>query len=138
MARQFPVLEATRPGLVKKVKPLYRVAERETAAYCVLKGIDYVVEECPLVAGNTQMRHKETLNQMEEAAPGTKHSFLFGYLDRAAALLKVADVADLAECARCGMTTQAPEDPAAEAVCAFCRSKARLVRSLPVVEVSAG
>ena len=70
MARQFPVLEATRPGLVKKVKPLYRVAERETAAYCVLKGIDYVVEECPLVAGNTQMRHKETLNQMEEAAPG--------------------------------------------------------------------
>ena len=69
MARQFPVLEATRPGLVKKVKPLYRVAERETAAYCVLKGIDYVVEECPLVAGNTQMRHKETLNQMEEAAP---------------------------------------------------------------------
>jgi hypothetical protein len=84
------------------------------------------------------MRHKETLNQMEEAAPGTKHSFLFGYLDRAAALLKVADVADLAECARCGMTTQAPEDPAAEAVCAFCRSKARLVKTLPVVEVSTG
>jgi uncharacterized protein (TIGR00269 family) len=138
MARQFPVLEATRPGLVKKVKPLYRVAERETAAYCVLKGIDYVVEECPLVAGNTQMRHKDTLNQMEEAAPGTKHSFLFGYLDRAAELLRVADVADLVECARCGMTTQAPEDPAAEAVCAFCRSKARLVKPLPVVEVSAG
>ena len=62
------------------------------------------------------MRHKETLNQMEEAAPGTKHNFLFGYLDRAAELLKVADVADLTECVRCGMTTQAPEDPATEAV----------------------
>ena len=136
MARQFPVLGATRHGLVKKVKPLYRVAERETAAYCVLKGIDYVVEECPLVAGNTQMRHKETLNQMEEAAPGTKHSFLFGYLERAAGLLKVADDADLTECERCGMTTQVPEDPAAEAVCAFCRSKARLVKTLPVVEVT--
>jgi tRNA(Ile)-lysidine synthase TilS/MesJ len=96
------------------------------------------VEECPLVGGNTQMRHKETLNRMEEESPGTKHSFLFGYLDRAAELLKVADVADLTECARCGMTTQAPEDPASEAVCAFCRSKARLTKTLPVVEVSAG
>jgi tRNA-5-methyluridine54 2-sulfurtransferase len=127
MARQFPVLEATRPGLVKKVKPLYRVAERETAAYCVLKGIDYVVEECPLVAGNTQMKHKETLNQMEEASPGTKHNFLFGYLDKAAELLRTADDAELVECARCGMVTVAPEDPGAEPVCAFCRNRARLL-----------
>ena len=140
MARQFPVLEATRPGLVKKVKPLYRVAERESAAYCVLKGIDYVVEECPLVGGNTQMRHKETLNQMEEASPGTKHTFLFGYVDRAATLLRAADVAELAECSRCGMVTQAPADPSEAPVCAFCRTRARLVggtaagrSALPVV-----
>ncbi len=126
MARQFPVLEATRPGLVKKVKPLYRVAERETAAYCVLKGIDYVVEECPLVAGNTQMRHKETLNRLEEASPGAKHTFLFGYLDRAAELLRAADEAELAECSRCGMVTVAPEDAAEAPVCAFCRTRARL------------
>jgi uncharacterized protein (TIGR00269 family) len=143
MARQFPVLEATRPGLVKKVKPLYRVAERETAAYCVLKGIDYVIEECPLVAGNTQLRHKDTLNQMEEASPGTKHNFLFGFIDRAAELLRSAADADLTECSSCGMVTQAPEDPDAVAVCAFCRSRERLLgakaggRSLPVVEVVA-
>jgi uncharacterized protein (TIGR00269 family) len=142
MARQYPVLEATRPGLVKKVKPLYRLAERETAAYCVLKGIDYVIEECPLVAGNTQMRHKDTLNQMEEAAPGTKHNFLFGYLDRAAELLRRADTAELAECSRCGMVTQAPEDPGEAPVCAFCRTRARLVdggaKPLPIAEVRAG
>ena len=141
MARQFPVLEATRPGLVKKVKPLYRVAERETAAYCVLKGIDYIVEECPLVAGNTQLRHKETLNQMEEASPGTKHNFLFGFVDRAAELLRSADDAELTECARCGMVTQSPEDPDTVPVCAFCRSRERLLggaaarRPLPLVEV---
>jgi uncharacterized protein (TIGR00269 family) len=141
MARQFPVLEATRPGLVKKVKPLYRVAERETAAYCVLKGIDYVVEECPLVAGNTQLRHKETLNQMEEASPGTKHNFLLGFIDRAAELLRPADDAELTECGRCGMVTQSPEDPDAVPVCAFCRSRERLLagkagrHALPLVEV---
>jgi len=143
MARQFPVLEATRPGLVKKVKPLYRLAERETAAYCVLKGIDYVVEECPLVAGNTQLRHKETLNRMEEASPGTKHNFLFGFLDRAAELLRSADAAELTECSRCGMVTQLPEDPDQAPVCAFCRSRERLLgakareRALPVVRVNA-
>jgi len=142
MARQFPVLEATRPGLVKKVKPLYRVAERETAAYCVLKGIDYVVEECPLVAGNTQLKHKETLNRMEEASPGTKHNFLFGFIDKAAELLRSADDAELTECARCGMVTQVPGDPEVVPVCAFCRSRERLLRAkageraLPLVEVA--
>jgi uncharacterized protein (TIGR00269 family) len=144
MARQFPVLEATRPGLVKKVKPLYRLAERETAAYCVLKGIDYVVEECPLVAGNTQLRHKETLNRMEEASPGTKHNFLFGFIDRAAELLRSADAVELTECSRCGMVTPLPEEPEEAPVCAFCRSRERLLgarareRALPVVQVGVG
>jgi uncharacterized protein (TIGR00269 family) len=131
MARQFPVLEATRPGLVKKVKPLYRLAERETAAYCVLTGIDYVVEECPLVAGNTQLRYKETLDELEERTPGTKHEFLFGYLDKAAHLLEAADDAALTACARCGMVTQAPKDPDETPVCAFCRTRARLAPQLP-------
>src|SRR5919202_1306030 len=76
MARQFPVLQATRPGLVKKVKPLYRVAERETAAYCVLKGIDYVVEEWPLEAGErvllTDGKGRRYLVRLE--AGGTFHT----------------------------------------------------------------
>ena len=35
----------------RKVKPLYRLSELETAAFAFLRGIDYVVEECPLVGG---------------------------------------------------------------------------------------
>jgi hypothetical protein len=96
-----------------------------------------VVEECPLVGGNTQMRHKQTLDRMEESSPGTKHTFLFGYVDKAAALLRAADDAALTECSRCGMVTQAPEDPDEAPVCAFCRTRARLVgvarRNPPVV-----
>ena len=53
LGRQAPVLPASGDGLVKKVKPLIRVAERETAAYCVLRGIEYEVEECPMAKGNT-------------------------------------------------------------------------------------
>ena len=40
LGRQHPVLPAA-PGFARKVKPLVRLGERETAAYCVLTGIDY-------------------------------------------------------------------------------------------------
>jgi uncharacterized protein (TIGR00269 family) len=115
LARQSPVLEAAGGNLVKKVKPLYRVAERETAAYCVLKGIDYVVEECPLVEGNTQMKYKGLLDALEAAAPGTKHNFLFGFLEKGRAHFP-GDGAALNECAECGSATPGE-------VCAFCKAK---------------
>ncbi len=49
LGRQGPVLESTHPGLVRKVKPLYRLGERETAAYAIIERIDYILEECPMV-----------------------------------------------------------------------------------------
>jgi uncharacterized protein (TIGR00269 family) len=115
LARQSPVLESTHPSLVKKVKPLYRVAERETAAYCVLKGIDYVVEECPLVEGNTQMKYKGLLDTLEAQSPGTKHNFLFGFLEKGRDHFP-PDGVELNDCVECGSAT--PSD-----TCAFCRSK---------------
>ena len=60
-----------------------RIAERESAAYALLKGIDYIVEECPLVEGNTQHRYKEAITLLEEASPGTKQQMYFGFLKRA-------------------------------------------------------
>ena len=45
LLKQNPVLEAS-PGLVRKVKPLMRFYEREMAAYALLRGIEYIEEEC--------------------------------------------------------------------------------------------
>jgi uncharacterized protein (TIGR00269 family) len=121
IGRQQPVLPATREGLVRKVKPLLRIAERETAAYCVLKGIDYEVDECPMVGGNTGIRIKEWLNVMEDQRPGTKQQFLFGFLDRASdqfAAVQRRQV-ELHECIRCGQPTTSEE-------CAFCRLQNRM------------
>ena len=118
IARQFPVL-AAREGMVKKVKPLHRLSERETAAFAVLKGIDYVVEECPLVAGNTQLRYKDALNLLERTSPGTKSAFYLGYLDRAAPLFAGEDRAALTACERCGQ-------PTTGRFCAFCRAGAQI------------
>jgi len=119
MARQSPLLPAE-PGFVKKVKPLYRVSELETAAYAFLRGIEYVVEECPLVAGNTQLRYKQAMNQLEQASPGTKTQFLLGYLERTATLFSAEDRSELRPCERCGQPTPGR-------FCAFCRARAQVL-----------
>jgi tRNA-5-methyluridine54 2-sulfurtransferase len=113
------VLEG-REGLVKKVKPLYRLAEKETAAYAFLRGIDYVVEECPLVGGNTQLKYKGAMNVLEATSPGTKASFFLGYLDRAASLFRAEGSAELTPCQQCGQ-------PTTGRFCAFCRARAQVL-----------
>jgi uncharacterized protein (TIGR00269 family) len=129
LARQHPVLPAGR-GFPRKVKPLVRLTERETAAYCVLRQIEYQVEECPMAAGNKHLAYKEALNELERQSPGTKSAFYFGFLDRAAERFRSGagvDVGapDLGRCDRCGA-------PAETELCAFCRLAARVGGAEPV------
>jgi uncharacterized protein (TIGR00269 family) len=114
LSRQAPALAATHPRLVRRVKPLYRLSELETAAYAFLRGIDYIVEECPFARGATSLGHKELLNRLEEASPGAKHNFLFGFLDKARPAFERAAEATLRECSSCGQVTTGE-------VCAFCK-----------------
>jgi uncharacterized protein (TIGR00269 family) len=123
LGRQLPVLPA-RPGFVRKVKPLVRLAERELAAYCVLKGIDYQVEECPMAAGNRHLGYKEALNAIEATSPGSKHEFYFGFLARASSRFTAeaeAEQEGLRPCSSCGSPTTGD-------VCAFCRLVVRAAR----------
>jgi uncharacterized protein (TIGR00269 family) len=116
LGRQLPVLPE-RPGFPRKVKPLVRLGEREMAAYCVLRGIDYIVEECPMAVGNKHLGYKDALNAIEVQSPGTKHDFYFGFLARASALFKPeadAEKDELQPCLACGAPTSGE-------VCAFCR-----------------
>jgi uncharacterized protein (TIGR00269 family) len=116
LARQRPVLPAT-DGFARRVKPLIRISERETAAYCVLKGIDYIVDECPMAAGNRHLRYKATLNDLEERSPGAKAVFYLQFLDKMLPLLEgVAEEERqlVGTCTRCGA-------PSTAEVCAFCK-----------------
>jgi uncharacterized protein (TIGR00269 family) len=122
LGRQHPVLPE-RPGFARKVKPLVRLGERELAAYCVLTGIDYIVEECPMAVGNRHLGYKEALNAIEERSPGSKAAFVAGFLDRGHERFSaVAEDArdELQPCIACGAPT--PTE-----VCAFCRMRARAV-----------
>ncbi len=131
LGRQAPML-AARDGFPRKVKPLVRLTERDTAAYCVLRGIDYLIDECPLAAGNKHLSYKAALNDIETASPGAKHAFFFGFLDRAAPRFREDAEGDhatgrgpLRPCERCGA-------PASADVCAFCRLTERATRAVPI------
>lgn len=140
LARQHPALPGGE-GFVRKVKPLYRVGEREMAAYCVLERIEYQVEECPMAAGNRHLGYKETLNELEQRSPGTKAAFLFGFLERAHDVLAPSGPGDSPECGSASGPTEDGDgvvvlrpctrcgSPTPTEVCAFCRLRARTVAS---------
>jgi len=90
LGRQGPVLESTHPKLVRKVKPLYRLAERDSAAYSIIERIDYIIEECPMAKGAKSLVYKDLLNTLEEQQPGAKHRFLVGFLKNGRRALAVA------------------------------------------------
>jgi uncharacterized protein (TIGR00269 family) len=116
LARQLPVLPA-RDGFPKKVKPLVRLTEREMAAWCIVRGIDYQVDECPMAVGNKHLAYKAALNAIEAESPGSKAAFYLNFLDNMAPLLQrevTAAVGTLHPCERCGQPTTGD-------VCAFCR-----------------
>jgi uncharacterized protein (TIGR00269 family) len=132
LSRQRPCLPA-RDGMARKIKPLYRLSERETAAYCVIKNLDYVVEECPMVAGNTVLRYKDALNDIERHSPGTKAAFLFSYLERVRDEHFPAGASDarhVVACRRCGQPTGV-SDASRPPLCAFCRIRDRVVAAQP-------
>jgi uncharacterized protein (TIGR00269 family) len=121
LGRQYPVLPAA-TGFVRKVKPLVRLSEREMAAYCVIRGIDYIVEECPMAEGNRHLAYKEALNMLEQRSPGAKANFLFSFLDRAhERFVGDAEIerGELNLCTVCG-------SPTTGEICAFCRMGERV------------
>lgn len=118
LARQAPVLPASHAGLARKVKPLIRLYEREMAAYALVRGIDYIYDECPYSQGATTLFYKQLLDQLEAESPGAKQSFYLEFLRaRTDGRLLPADAArpTLNQCQQCGQPTTAP------GFCSFCR-----------------
>lgn len=124
LEKQGPSLPASVEGFAKKVKPLYRLAEREIAAYAILNRIDYVVEECPMAKGSKLLLYKEVLNRLETESPGTKQRFYWGFLEKQAnaqagrTSMAEKDQTTLRPCSTCGQPTTAD-------ICSYCKIMAR-------------
>ena len=127
LGRQLPVLAAAN-GFPKKIKPLVRLTERDTAAYCLIGGIDYMIDECPMSVGNKHMSYKAALNDIEYDSPGAKHAFYFKFLTQAADRFRgggAEEKIDPSPCERCGA-------PSSNAVCAFCVLTERATAAVPI------
>jgi len=89
------------------------------AAYAMLRGIDYVYEECPFSEGSKSIYYKELLNRMETDHPGAKLNFYISFLKAKSEGLFSAQIEKEKEvittCSSCGQPTSA------EGLCAFCR-----------------
>lgn len=124
LAKQRPVLPPVGDLLVKKVEPLCRLSERESAAYAILMGIEYILEECPMSKGATSILYKHALNLLEDSMPGTKINFYHGFLRNVERLSREWESLPLAKeqqplgspsrCSSCGSASFL--DP-----CNFCR-----------------
>jgi uncharacterized protein (TIGR00269 family) len=123
LIRQGPVLD-DKPGLVRKAKPLCRIYERDMAAYALLRGIEYIYEECPYAMGSNSIFYKELLNKLETERPGAKTNFYVSFLqvkkNGLFAPQADLDVEKLHPCPTCGQPTSAPGE------CAFCRLTAKV------------
>jgi tRNA-5-methyluridine54 2-sulfurtransferase len=113
LGKQHPVLESTHERFARKVKPLYRISEYETAVYAFFRGIDYIVDECPNSVGATQLVYKDVLNRLEAVMPGTKLSFVREFLRVGRPAFAAQPGGSPQSCSRCGM-------PAFGALCSYC------------------
>lgn len=118
LSDQGPVLPAS-DGFVRKVKPLFRLSEFETANYAFLKGIEIHSDPCPYASGASFTNHKELWGELEHRSPGQKFQFYQSFLKKgkpAFAELEKEIGAELKPCAECGSPTSAE-------TCSVCRIK---------------
>ncbi len=123
LADQGPVLPA-RNGFVARCKPLYRLTEFETAAYCFFAEIDQHKAECPYSEGASFTTRKQLLNNLEQESPGSKLSFYEHFLRYGKPVFQKEERvsgATLAPCPRCGYPTKTD-------VCSVCRLREEVER----------
>ncbi len=119
LKRQYPVLKEEN-GFIRKVKPLCKITEKESALYAVFNGIEYIEYECPFSEGASSIKYKEIWSQIEQQSPGSKLRFYTGFLKKMYPLLnKKEEKSDLKNCIICG-------EPSFHEICSVCKLKQKV------------
>ena len=112
MDRLLRLDHPAKEGLVRRVKPLKYVPEKEVALYAVLRGIPISLDECRYSAGVFRAEVRSVLNELEPKHAGTKYALVKG-LERILGLTQ-REPFQLGHCVQCG-------EPAVKALCQSCK-----------------
>lgn len=110
-------------GFARKVKPLWRLTEFETANYAFLMGIEHHYAPCPYSPGASFTTLKGLLQRLEAAMPGRKLDFYQGFLKRGRPVFarrEEEEGLELAPCESCGYPTSSDD------LCGVCRIREAL------------
>ena len=122
LSDQGPLLPGEH-GFARKVKPLWRLTEFETANYAFLMGIENHYAPCPYSPGASFTVLKGLLQRLETAMPGRKLDFYQGFLARGRPVFarrEAEEGVELAPCPQCGYPTSSGD------LCGVCRIREAL------------
>ena len=105
-----PKLDTIHPKLIPRIKPLWKVPEKDVGTWAVLNEVKVHFAECPYSHMSARSKMKEFLNKMESKRKGTKANILKSF-DRTFQFEKKS--ASLYECEKCG-------EPSSLNICKAC------------------
>ncbi|MDQ7031369.1 MAG: TIGR00269 family protein [Desulfonauticus sp.] len=122
LQQQSPILEQDQE-FVRKVKPLYRLTEFETAVFCFLHNIQYSTIPCPYSKGASFTFYKRLLDELEYNQPGRKFNFYETFLKQKSQLFPPSTSKNKINfCSICGY-------PTLQDICGVCRIKKMLSKT---------
>jgi len=106
-----PKLDAIHPKLIPRIKPLWKVPEKDVGTWAVLNNIDVHFAECPYSYMSLRSKIKAFLNKMESRQKGSKKNILKSF-DKSFQFEK--KLVNLYECEICG-------EPSSLNICKACK-----------------
>ena len=107
-------------GFVRRIKPLYFLAEKEVTTYAFLKNLLNEYKECPYAEESYRNKLRDFLNEFDAIYPGTKHSIIESFLEILPCLKEkyIKEVeegkARIKSCKRC-------KEPCSQDICQACK-----------------
>jgi uncharacterized protein (TIGR00269 family) len=105
-----PKLDKIHPKMVPRIKPLWKIPEKDVGIWAVMNGVDVHFAECPYSHNSLRAKIKSYINHLEVENPGTKVSILESF-DKTFKFQKKE--ISMGECGRCG-------EPSSLNICKAC------------------